>query len=60
MPGAATGRYMTPSKLRRLRGAPHLDDADPRVLDAELGAALWAAAVRLTGVDPARTAARAA
>lgn len=52
MPGAATGRYMTPSRLRRLRGNPHLDDVAPRVMDPVLGAELWTAAVALTGVDP--------
>jgi hypothetical protein len=33
-------------------GEPRVDDADPRVLAADLGRGLWEAAVRLTGVDP--------
>ncbi len=50
VPDAATGLYVTPSRLRRLRGMPHIAAADPGVLDAELGTRLWAAATELTGV----------
>jgi NAD(P)-dependent dehydrogenase (short-subunit alcohol dehydrogenase family) len=41
VPGAATGRYVTPGRFGRLRGAPVVADADPAVLDRALAAALW-------------------
>jgi NAD(P)-dependent dehydrogenase (short-subunit alcohol dehydrogenase family) len=52
VPDASSGRYFTPSRLRRLRGAPHIADADPRVLDLTLGQTLWAAVVALTDLEP--------
>jgi NAD(P)-dependent dehydrogenase (short-subunit alcohol dehydrogenase family) len=58
VPGAATGRYVTPGRLGRLRGAPVVADADPAVLDRPLAAALWAEVDALLAV--ATPAARAA
>lgn len=46
-PSASTGRYWTPGRLHRLRGEPVLGDAEPIVLDRELGAGLWSAVQRL-------------
>lgn len=53
MPRAGTGQYMTPSRLRRLRGEPKIRQADPRVLDAATGRSLWSAAEELTRMHPA-------
>jgi NAD(P)-dependent dehydrogenase (short-subunit alcohol dehydrogenase family) len=50
VPGAATGRYVTPGGLVRLRGAPRVADADPNVLDRVLGECLRRRAEDLTGV----------
>ncbi len=49
-PGAATGRYVTPGGLARLRGAPRVADAAPTVLDRALGERLRRRAEDLTGV----------
>jgi NAD(P)-dependent dehydrogenase (short-subunit alcohol dehydrogenase family) len=49
-PGAATGRYLTPGRLRRLRGAPVVDDVAPRAVDPEVAARLWDVTQELTGV----------
>jgi NAD(P)-dependent dehydrogenase (short-subunit alcohol dehydrogenase family) len=54
-PLAKSGRYLTPTALRRLRGTPVVDDAHPDMLDSALGAELWETAVALTGLDPSRT-----
>jgi NAD(P)-dependent dehydrogenase (short-subunit alcohol dehydrogenase family) len=50
VPGAATGRYVTPGGLARLRGTPRIADADPRVLDPRLGAGLGRWVEDVTGV----------
>lgn len=48
VPGAATGQYVTPTKLNRLRGIPDIRPADPRVLDHNLGTRLWETASGLS------------
>jgi len=50
--GAATGRYVAPRRLARLRGAPQETDADPRVLDPAVGEGLWRRVQELTGALP--------
>jgi NAD(P)-dependent dehydrogenase (short-subunit alcohol dehydrogenase family) len=50
VPGAATGRYVAPGGPARLRGAPRVADADPKVLDRGLGERLRRRAEELTGV----------
>jgi hypothetical protein len=50
VPGAATGRYVTPGGLVRLRGAPRVADADPNGARPRPGRAPARRAEDLTGV----------
>lgn len=52
-PGAATGRYLTPGRLGRLRGTPVVDLAKPTVLEPDLGRRMWETAERLTAAPAA-------
>jgi hypothetical protein len=48
VPSAATGSYITPGKLRHLRGKPVVGEASPLVLDAAVGKQLWQYATEAT------------
>ena len=50
VPGAASGRYVTPDGFMHLRGAPGVAAAAPRVLDPALGRALWERVEAVAGV----------
>lgn len=45
---AATGSYVTPGKLRHLRGKPVVGKVSPLVLDAAVGEQLWQYATKVT------------
>jgi NAD(P)-dependent dehydrogenase (short-subunit alcohol dehydrogenase family) len=48
VPSAATGSYITPGKLRHLRGKPVVGEASQLVLDAAVGKQLWQYATEAT------------
>ena len=50
LPGAATGRYVSPTRLGRLRGEPAVIAAHAKALDPALGRAVLAMSERFTGV----------